>query len=309
MKHAGLFVTLALFWGGSFIAIERVITFFPPFMGAALRCLSAVAFLVVLYPALGFKFGVGRKYQVLSMVGGLCAQGIPFSLLFWGEQKISPALAGVFNGTVPIWTFVFGIALGRETLEGKKALGIGLGFLGMVLIFGPKISASGTSGNLDELLGALAVLMMAVVYGAGTLINRRLAQEGVDPMANLFQQCLISSIYLMVISLSFEKLPWFRMEMISPLAVGSVLYLGVFSTAIAFMIYFKLIKDWGALRASTVTYLVPIMAIMLDIVINHRVPKAYEWVGAGTILLGVIMLQAQKIAVPPPFRHQTYKPA
>ena len=104
-----LFILLFLIWGCSFVAIKFALMGFPPFLAAALRMLVSIGGLSLFYLLLGKKFRVPREMIVRVWVAGLFMIGFPFALLFWGEQYISAGLAGIINGTVPVWIFIFGL--------------------------------------------------------------------------------------------------------------------------------------------------------------------------------------------------------
>jgi drug/metabolite transporter (DMT)-like permease len=215
--------------------------------------------------------------------------------LFWGEKRISPGLAGIINGTVPIWTFVFGLLVGNgEAFTARKTSGLLLGFAGIAIICSPMLSFGGTGG---ELAGTAAVFLMAICYGVGTLLTRSLLSGAakVDFRANAYHQNCASVVFLVAVSFFAEPWPALHAVFASPAAVISIVYLGVFSTALAFLIYFHLIREWGAVRASAVTYVVPIVAVFWDYVFFRNVPSAFEIVGVAAVLSGVVLLHAPSV--------------
>jgi drug/metabolite transporter (DMT)-like permease len=288
-----LFILLALFWGGSFVAIKVVVAIVPPFWAAATRLISA---LVIIYLALKVaKTDLGVKPNLRNKVwlSGLFSQGIPFAFLFWGERVISPGLSGILNGTTPLFTFLFGLLLLRqhEPFTIKKLLGLILGIAGIFCIFGPRLS-----GGIDNssALATLAVSAMAVSYGLGTIINKSVMVHPDHPSLNvsLFHQTFVSTIFVTLIALAFEGLPhlvWYK----NTNFILATLYMGWISTALAFFIYYKLLHEWGALRASAVAYLLPISAVFLDYVINRNIPLTTDAIGAVIILTGMLLLQGR----------------
>jgi drug/metabolite transporter (DMT)-like permease len=295
---AVLFVLLAAFWGGSFVAIKFAVQVFPSTFSAMLRVGLALAVLAVLFfyqkRDLSVSFPVRRK----MWLAGLFAQGLPFALLFWGEKRVSPGLAGIINGTVPIWTFVFGLLAGTgEAFTKRKSAGLLLGFAGIAIICSPLLTFGGTRG---EIAGTAAVFLMAICYGIGTLITRSLLSGAakVDFRANVYHQNCASLAFLFVLSLFAEPWPSAHAVLASPAAVVSILYLGIFSTALAFLIYFHLIREWGAVRASAVTYVAPIIAVFWDYVFFRNVPDRFEIVGVLLVLSGVVLLHSTTAAKP-----------
>lgn len=284
-----LFFLLAAMWGGSFVAIKFVVLAFPPVFGAMLRVGVALAVLAGLFVYQRKDLRVPSALRRRMWLAGVFAQGLPFCLLFWGEKKISPGLAGIINGTVPIWAFLLGrFTPHPEALSARKLLGLALGLTGIAVIFYPLIAFSGAPG---EALGAAAVVLMAVSYGVGTLMSRSvLTGAKADLRANVFHQHCASLALLVAVSAISEPWPSASVMAASPAALTSVLYLGVFSTAAAFLIYFHLIREWGAVRASAVTHVAPVVALFWDFVFFRNVPGPSVWLGVGAILSGVVLL-------------------
>jgi drug/metabolite transporter (DMT)-like permease len=287
-----LFGLLAAFWGGSFVAIKFAVEVFPPLFSAMLRVGLALAVLAAYFRYEGRDLGVPFATRRKMWLAGLFAQGLPFALLFWGERRVSPGLAGIINGTVPIWTFVLGLLAGTgEKFTARKTAGLILGFVGIAAICSPLLSFGGTRG---EIAGTAAVFLMAICYGVGTLLTRALlsGEAKVDFRANIVSQLFASFVFLLIASLSVDSWPAPAAFFSSTAALVSIVYLGVFSTALAFLIYFHLIREWGAVRASAVTYVAPIIAVFWDYVFFRNVPERSEIVGVLAVLSGVVLLHS-----------------
>jgi len=292
-----LFWTLAFLWGGSFIAIKFVVATVPPIWGAAFRIICALLFLSAYYILTSKNLRIPKHLRWPVLFSGLFSQGIPFSLLFWGEQSISPGLSGILNGTTPIWAFIFGMLFLRkhEPFTKKKLLGLLIGMVGLLFIFGPKLSSGFANSST---LGTIAVGFMGLSYGLGTIINKSVMVHKDHPSleASLFWQTMASVIFVTSIALLIEGGPnfaWFG----SSQFVLATLYMGCLSTAIAFILYFRLLHEMGAVKASAVGYLIPVTAVLLDFIINKNVPIGSEMLGAGVILAGIFILQDRKLKV------------
>lgn len=303
MLNLLFFALLAIFWGGSFVAIKFAIAVLPPFLAGALRSLAALTLLSAIFLVQGRKFTVPRDLRSRVWIAGLFAQGIPFSLLFWGERSISPGLAGILNGTTPLWTLVLGayFAQEKESFTAKKIGGLLLGLGGVILIFLPELRG-GSGAEESDFWGTLAVTGMAICYAVGTLLNRRLlsgtTRFKVDFHANIFQHALISFAYLFVISLLSEGLPSLRTDAAGGTtellrAAIAITYLGWCSTALAFLMFFRLVAQWGAVRASSVNYLLPAMAILISYLFYGKLPEAHQLAGSVLILAGVLLVQIE----------------
>ena len=286
-----LFIILSFCFGGSFAAIKFVLVDFSPILGAFLRVFVATSLLAIFYQVSGKTFFVPRHSYLKVWGCGLLLQGIPFILLFSAEQVVSAGVSGIFMGTIPLWTQVFALFLipGEEPLNFKKILGLLGGCVGISLIFIDKIQL-----NIDnqQIWGLLAMLITVIVYGIGTAYNRRLmhAKSGINLYGNLFQQHFASMIFLGAGVFLFKGA--LQVQSVSWQSITAVIYLGLFSNAIAWMIYFYLTKSWGAVRTSSVTYLVPIIALVVDIVIFKRIPTILEVSGVLIIFAGVFLIQS-----------------
>jgi drug/metabolite transporter (DMT)-like permease len=303
-----LFGLLAAFWGGSFVAIKFAVLAFPSTFSAMLRV--AVALLVLAGLFLFQRRDLRVPFPVLRRMwlAGVFAQALPFGLLFWGEKRISPGLAGIINGTVPIFTFVIGLLLRNgESFTKRKTAGLLVGFAGIAVICSPLLTFGGSRG---ELAGTAAVFLMSVCYAIGSLMTRSILSGSAkaDFRANAFHQNCASVAFLFVVSLFAEPWPAAAKVLSAPIAVAAVLYLGVVSTAIAFLVYFHLIREWGAVRASAVTYVAPIFAVLWDYVFFRNSPDASEIAGVALVLSGVLLLHSPAKTGPMPGAGGTLDP-
>jgi drug/metabolite transporter (DMT)-like permease len=289
-----LFVLLAAFWGGSFVAIKAVVLHVPPFFGATLRVGLALFFITLIFGFLKKKWAVPFSLRWRIWIMGLFSQGLPFFFLFYGEQYISSGLAGILNGTVPIFTLIFSLTSHKtRNFSFLKCIGLLVGLLGICIIFWPLLNFDATH---YALLGTASVLLMAISYSVGNLLNQKmLSREAkLDFYANIYHQHWASLIFLMLSSLLFEHWPSRTLLFHTPIIWIASIYMGLFSTALAWIIYYHLIREWDAVRASAAMYVVPIMAILWDFVFFHTRLQWTEGLGVIVILLGVLIVQWPK---------------
>lgn len=281
--HILSFFLLALFWGGSFISIGIAVKQLPPFFAAFIRVF--ICFLLMLFYLLAKERKLERpKVWLESMGTGAFLMGIPWIFLFWGEKVVTPAMAAILNGTVPIFTTLFMPWITPKERPGlNKWLGVLVGFIGLGIIFGPEISFDLTR----HLQGLIAILLMAICYAIGVLWTRRIAQK-VRNSVNLFYQSFCGSLILLLSTALFE-LPHQSIAWSWP-AFFALMYLGVFSTAIAWLLFFKLVKEVGSVQATAVTYCVPLIALILDFFFWDKWIALHQAVGACIILLGVFLI-------------------
>ncbi len=166
-------------------------------------------------------------------------------------------------------------------------MGLLLGFLGVIFIFLPMLEL-----GKGSVIGTVSILAMAVSYAIGGLLNQHLVfgKMKTSIETNLWQQHMASLVFLALISLCIEHWPPYTL-FLNINIIGAFLYLGVLATAVAWMLYFYLIKHWGAVRASSVMYIVPVLAILWDYLFLHLIPSWNQAIGAAAILSGVIMIQ------------------
>jgi drug/metabolite transporter (DMT)-like permease len=297
--NLALFCLLACFWSGSFIGIKAVVTYWPPLFGAMVRVgialLCLVSFKLLYQKSTAIAFNIRWKIWTV----GLFAQAIPFSFLFWGEHFISPGLAGILNATVSIWTFILSIIFLPQFnfYSPRKLLGLLIALSGIITIFYPLITFDNSSATL---LGASAVIMMAISYATGGLLNQYYlsGNNKIDFFTNLYHQHWGSAGFLCLISLTLNQ--WPSTDILAAHAAPwlASLYLGVCSTAIAYLIFYHLIREWDALRASTVMYIVPILTLGWDYLFYDNKPSFSEFIGILIILTGVLLIQLRRVRRP-----------
>lgn len=284
-----LIFIVAAFWGGSFIAIKQVVQFIDPVLGAALRIMIA-ALSVRIFQLISRKnVIVDRKYLPKIWLAGFLGLALPFMLLFWGETHISPGLAGIINGTVPLWTFLLAVNFlnTEEKFTTNKAAGIAVGITGLIFIFYPEIHFKGAK---IELLAMFAVLSMALSYATNNILTRVILRGGkISFHGNLFHQHAGALVIMVLVCAVLGKYP--NGKVLSMAVILPVLYLGICSTALALFIYYHLIKTLGTVKASIIIYIVPIMALLWDRLFFANLPKINQVGGMCLVLFGVFLIE------------------
>jgi drug/metabolite transporter (DMT)-like permease len=292
-----LFLLLALLWSGSFINIKIVVGAFPPVFSALIRVFIAFLCLTLFFLSRHKTILIPFKDAWRLWITGFFGQALPFALLFYGERFVAPATASILNSTVSIWALLLGTLLFRDVAQwtANKIIGLLLGLIGIIFIFFPAFIHADS-----KVIGMISVLGMAISYAIGALLNQHLVFGKMKTTIeiNLWQQHISSLFCLSFISLILEPWPSFS-ELFNIKILGAFLYLGLFATAIAWIIYFHLLKSWDAVRASSVMYIVPVLAILWDYMFLHIIPSWNRSVGALTILLGVLLIQWTREKFPP----------
>lgn len=279
-----MLLTLSVLWGGSFFFAKIAVAEIPPLTLVTLRvAIGAIALHLVLFARGEGSPLFDRRFPSLVVLG-IVNNVIPFSLLFWAQQSIPSGLASIFNATTPIFTMLLATLLtADDKATPLKIGGITLGFLGVVVMLG-----TGPSGG-GGLLPQIACLGAAFSYGVSNMVARRLTT--CPPMMLATGQLTGSTLIMIPLALALEA-PW-TLPVPSAAAIGSVLGLAILTTALAYLLFFAVLKSAGATNASLVTYLVPVSAILLGTVfLGERLGPAH-YAGMVLIIAGVALAQGR----------------
>lgn len=277
---------LGLLWGGSFFFAGIAVKHVPPFTLAFLRfTLAALALHIFIAGRFGI-YGIFRARWRMFLVLGLVNNALPHSMIFLGQTEIGAGLASILNATTPIWTVIVAhLMTADEKLSRRKIAGTLIGLAGVVALFSPQLSA-GTSAPL----WAMALpLLAALSYGFAAVWSRRF--RDVAPAVTAAGQ-LTASTLMMLPVVMIHDMPW-RLPLPPAGALGAVLGLALLSTALAYILYFRLVAVTGATNASLVTLLVPPSAILLSTVFLGERMGGEDWAGLTLILLGLVVLDGR----------------
>ncbi|HEX5924813.1 MAG TPA: DMT family transporter [Baekduia sp.] len=272
------FAAVSVLWGIPYLFIKVAVDDgVPPIFLAWVRVLMAAVVLLVLShradvlkPALRRSH---RRWFVLYAIVEIC---LPFPLIGAGERHVDSSLAAILIAAVPMIVALLAIRFDRsERATGTRAFGLAIGFAGVVALVGLDVS-----GSSEELLGALMILLAAVGYAAGPMIiNQRFG--ALDPRA------------LMAVALSIATVLLTPAALIAPPshtpstdAILSIVVLGLFCTAAAFVLFGALIGEVGPGRATVITYISPIVAVALGVAVLDERPGAGAVAGLLLILAG-----------------------
>jgi drug/metabolite transporter (DMT)-like permease len=281
-----MLIGLGLLWGGSFFFAGVAVKHVPPFTLAFLR-FSLAALALHLFIAGRYSiYAVLRARWRAFLVLGLVNNALPHSMIFLGQTEIGAGLASILNATTPIWTVVVAHLMTEdEKLTGRKILGALIGLAGTVVLFSPQLSL--TAGAP---LWAMALpLAAAVSYGFAAVWGRQF--RDIAPPVTAAGQLTASTLIILPVVLLHDVSG--SLAMPPPAATGAVLALALLSTALAYIIFFRLIAVAGATNASLVTLLVPPSAILLSTLFLGERFGAEDWVGLALIMLGLVVLDGR----------------
>ena len=284
-----LILSLALLWGGSYFLTGFVLLELPPLTVAALRIGIAAVLLHLLRPVLGFDLPWTAAVWTPFLVMGLLNNAIPFSLIAWSQTEIASGLASILNATTPMLTALVAHALTRnEKLTPVKVLGIAAGFIGVVVLIGGDALVQALSGSV---LGQMACLGAALSYAFAAVFGRRFAAMGVKPITIAAGQLTCGGLLLLPVALWVEQ-PW-TLAAVSAETWGAMFCIAALSTALAYIIYFRILALAGAVNSLLVTFLMPPVAIVLGAVFLGERLAGSDFAGMALILAGLACIDGR----------------
>lgn len=280
LTSALLLLALASVWGGSFFFAEIALREVPPLSIALHRVFWAVPALALVVWYRGIKIPRSLRTWSCYLVMGALNNAIPFSLIFWGQTSIGSGLASILNGTTAVFgAVVAGLLLVDEPLTSRKIIGALFGVSGVAVIMGLDALTQFSLQNL----GQLAVMGAALSYAFAGVWGKRFL-SGHPPIMNAFGMLVGSTILMIPVAVFSDGLPDVKLSME---VWTSLLALAIFSTAIAYLLYFKILARAGSANLMLVTLLIPPIAVTLSMVFLQEKLGMEALMGFGIIALGL----------------------
>jgi len=275
-------IILSLIWSSTWLAIKIGLDTMPPFLSAGIRFF--IAFLTLSAYALKLKLTIPKGlrehlffifFGVINFTGG-------YALVYWGEQYINSGLASVLFSVMPFYVALFSIKLmPSEQITLKKFAGITVGFIGVIIIFRDQLQFS----HPMALYGMLGLLLSPAFSALGTIIGKKKRQTYHAVTLNTLP-LLYTSISFLILNLIFER----GAEVVFNMpAILSLFYLGIFGTAIAFVLYFWLLKTTSAVLMSLITFVTPPLALFWGWLVLSE-PVTLELFLGMTVIFGGIAI-------------------
>ena len=279
-REWAMLVTLSVLWGGSFFFAEIALESLPPLTIVTLRVGLAAITLWLVVLALKLPIPNSPPIWIAFLTMGLLNNVLPFSLIVWGQSQISSGLAAILNATAPLFgVIVAGILLRDESATPLKITGVVVGFAGVIVMM--DLSSIATS----SLLAQLAILAAALSYACASVYGRRFKATGLNPILVAAGQVTGSTLLLLPIALWVDGNDYYANV---PTQVwAAIISLAVFSTAAAYILYFKLLASAGATNILLVTLLVPVSAILLGWLFLEESLQTPHIIGMAMIALGL----------------------
>jgi drug/metabolite transporter (DMT)-like permease len=286
-----LLAVLSIVWGGSFLFVGVAVRELPPLTIVALRVVTAALTLLLVLKLMGVDLPRTRQAWAAFLGMSILNNVIPFTLIVWGQSHIASGLASILNATTPLFTVIVAHYLTTdERLTGQRLAGVIVGFVGVAVMIGAAAFAS-----LDaSILAQLAVLGAALSYGFSGVFGRRFKTMGIPPLATAAGQVTVSSAILLPTALIVDH-PW-TLAMPSTGAILSLAALGLVSTAFAYLIFFHLLARAGATNVGLVTFLIPVSAILLGVLVLGETLAMRHIIGMALIGAGLILIDGRLIS-------------
>lgn len=276
-------VIMAWLWGNAFLFVKVAVQEIPPLTLATTRVALAAAILYVILRAQRRNLPkFGRIWLHFAVVGFLY-NAAPYALLAWGQQYIDSSLAAMFIGTAPLITMVLAHLFTRDDhFTRTKGVGLALGFAGLVTLLAP----AWLTGVQATMLGLLAALLAAISYG-GAIVYAKQTLQGLPSLVSPTAQLTVATILLAPASLLIDQ-PY-TLPLPAWPALGALLMLTIFSTAIAFYVYYRAMETTSATTLSMTAYLVPLVATLMGVLVLGEQLAWTVYLG-GTLIVGGVMM-------------------
>lgn len=287
-----LLILLSILWGGTFFFVAVALKEVPPMTLVLSRCVIAVAVLAPILLMLRFAFpgtvAGWRDFAVMAILNNI----IPFSLIFFGQLYIPSGLASVLNATTPLMSLLVLQFAAGEIMTRNKLAGVLIGIAGVAVLIGPEALVPTKDGAA---LGMLAILGATLSYGFSGLWGRRLKAHAAPVSAA--SQLLCSTLILLPIVAVTDR--FWTLPVPSMPVLAAVLALGLLSTALAYILFFEVMRSAGSLNVMLVTLLIPFTSIALGAAYLGEALTARQIAGALIIGLSLLVIDGRLFGLGP----------
>ena len=290
IRDWSLLGVLSVLWGGSFFFNGVVLREVPPLTLVLLRVVLASVFLLPLLWVYRIKFPTGISGWTPFIAIGLFNNVLPFSLIVAGQTYIPSGLASILNATTPLFTVVVMAAAGEEKLHARRIAGVIVGLIGVVILHGGGFDGKGLGFDSGQGIGILLCLAAALSYGLSALVARRLLSNS-PPLGTATFQMLASSAMMTVVAGLVER-PW-QLPVPGAATWLAVVGLAALSTALAYIVFFQILRRSGATNVMLVTLLIPVTAILLGYLVLGEQISLREIAGAFVIGSALLLIDGR----------------
>ena len=278
-KEIALLAVLATLWGASYTFIKIGVETIPPVTFIAARTLIAGGLLLAIIKMRGLSLprdpAIWKRFLIQACINSV----VPFTLIAWAELTVNAGLATILNSTTPIFAFLLTVLITRhEAVTARKLFGVVAGVIGISLIIG----LEAFHGVGKEALAQLAIVAATISYAAAAIFGRGF--KGLDPMMPAAGSLLCGAVLLIPVSLVIDQ-PWTIVP--STHSILALLGLSIFSTALAFVIYFRLIHTLGSVSTTSQAYLRVPIGVGIGVLLLGESLNPTAWIGLVCVIAGV----------------------
>ena len=296
-----LLAVLSVLWGGSFFFNGVVLKELPPLTVVLLRVALAAMILVPVLRAYQIRFPVGLSGWKPFFAIALLNNVLPFSLIVIGQTYIPSGLASILNATTPLFTVVVMAAAGDEKLHARRVVGVVTGLIGVIILHGQNLAFQSGHGQdpgfqSGEGVGILLCLAAAFSYGLSALYARRKLSNS-PPLATATFQLLASALMMTIVAAVFER-PW-QLPMPGVTTWLAMIGLSALSTALAYIVFFQVLRRSGSTNVMLVTLLIPVTAILLGYLVLGESISLREIIGALVIGSALLLMDGRLLKLIP----------
>lgn len=277
-----LLLALSTLWGASYTFIKIGVETIPPVTLVAARTLIAGALLLAIIHWRGLRLPRDRKTWAYFLVQASLHSVLPFTLIAWAEQTTDAGLAVILNSTTPIFTFLLTALITRhEALTSRKLFGVSAGLIGTALIIGVEALASLGQG----LIAQFAIVAATICYAGAAVFGRNF--RGLNPIMPAAGSLISGAAMLIPMSIIIDR-PWTLNPSVPSLI--ALLALSIFSTALAFVIYFRLVQTLGSVSATSQAYIRVPIGVVIGVLFLGETLSSTAGIGLACVMAGVVAM-------------------
>lgn len=301
IREWGAFILLGTIWGSSFLWIKIAVGEIGPATLAAFRLLFGLIGLLVVARLTRQNFGTARVHLPAYLFMGFFNTALPFILISWAETRIDSALAAILNATTPLFAIIIAhYWLSDERITVTRVLGLIVGFIGVVTLVSREFGPQGIQGSI---WGIGAMLVASASYATTATFSRRYLR-GHPPLVQATMVVLIAD------AIVWAAVPLIDRPFVLPhagLTWFALVWLGLLGSCAAYVLYFYLLNVWGATRSSLVTYIFPVIGLVLGILFLNE-PSDWRLIVGSALIVGGIAVVNLRGRVASQVRGRTQRP-
>lgn len=275
-----VFILLCFIWGSTWLFIKIGLQDAPPFLSAGARFLVAALLVYSFMKMQGRKFPRDCRTLSIMIYTGLFAVSVAYGLVYWSEQYISAGLTAILFSSFPFFVIIFShFKISEDRLSLTKVIGGTIGFVGVAVIYVDSLKIE----NSMALIATSSVILSAICTAFANVVIKK-NSESLDPVVLTVVQMICGAVALLTIGFIFENINDFKLTFKS---IGSLFYLAIVGSCIAFVAYYWLVKQVRVTTAALIIFIIPIVAMFLDWLVLNESLNWRMLVGSGLVVGGV----------------------